>query len=241
VAHRALVEVGVAMSGRVGVTSMAPSLTRAELLDRLYVIFSRYGYEGASMTRIAEATGLGKASLYHHFPDGKREMAAAVLDHVRAWYEEHVFRPLAGVTPPRLRLANMLDALGQRYASGDVACLPALLGQTEEREMFSEAIADLFRTLIACITQTLNDAGLARDIAQRRARDGAVRIQGALALSRALGDTRVFTAMAAELPDQLLAGADRSALWTARGAPRFPAPPPLTVTTAPVAVASTAG
>ncbi len=211
-----------------GVMSMAtPSLTRTELLDRLYTTFSRYGYEGASMTRIAEATGLGKASLYHHFPEGKREMAAAVLEHVRAWYEESVFRPLAGVTPPRVRLSNMLDALGQRYANGDVACLPALLAQTEERSMFSDSIGDLFRRLISCMTQTLSDAGLARDIAQRRARDGAVRIQGALSVARALNDTRIFTAMAAELPDQLLAGADRSALWTARGAPRFPAPPPL--------------
>ena len=216
----------------------SPSLTRAELLDRLYIVFSRYGYEGASMTRIAEATELGKASLYHHFPDGKREMAAAVLDHVRAWYEENVFRPLAGVTPPRLRLSGMLDALGQRYANGDIACLPSLLAQTEERSMFNDAIGDLFRRLMACMTQTLSDAGLARDIAQRRARDGAVRIQGALALARALNDSRIFTAVAAELPDQLLAGADRSALWTARGAPRFPAPPPLNPSvTAPVTVA----
>ncbi len=37
-----------------------------------------------------------------------------------------------------------------------------------------------------------------------------------MAVARALNDTRIFTAAAAELPDQLLAGADRSALWTAR-------------------------
>jgi TetR/AcrR family transcriptional regulator, lmrAB and yxaGH operons repressor len=218
----------------------APTLSRGELLDRLYATFSRYGYEGASMTRIAEATGLGKASLYHHFPDGKREMAAAVLDHVRAWYEDSVFRPLTGVTPPRMRLAGMLDALGKRYESGGVACLPALLAQTEERTMFAEAIAELFRRLIASITQTLCDAGLARDIAQRRAQDGAVRIQGALTLARALNETRVYSTMAAELPDQLLAGADRSALWTARGAPRFPAPPPVAIPVAAVANKPTA-
>ena len=206
-----------------------PTLSRGELLDRLYLTFSRYGYEGASMTRIAEATGLGKASLYHHFPDGKREMAAAVLDHVQAWYEDFVFRPLAGVTPPRMRLSAMLEALAKRYDTGGVTCLPALLAQTEERSMFAGAISELFRRLIASITQTLCDAGLARDIAQRRAHDGAVRIQGALTLARALNDPRVYTMMAADLPDQLLAGADRSALWTARGVPRFPAPPPIAV------------
>lgn len=206
---------------------VAPSLTRSELLDRLYVTFSRFGYEGASMARIAEATGLGKASLYHHFPGGKREMASAVLEHVRAWYDETVFRPLAGVTPPRQRLAGMLDAIGRRYTGGDVACLPALLAQTDERTMFADAIRDLFHQMIASITQTLCDAGLARDIAMRRANDGATRILGALSLARALGDSRIFASMAADLPEQLLAGADRSALWTARTAPRFPVPPPL--------------
>jgi len=204
-----------------------PLLTREELLDRLYETFSRYGYEGASMALIAAHTGLGKASLYHHFPGGKREMAVAVLDHVRAWYEISVFHLLEGVTPPRQRLAAMLDAIGRRYESGSRACLPALFALTEERAMFGEAIRDLFQRMIACFTQALCDAGLARDIAHRRACEGAVRIQGALALARAVSDPRIFTTVAAELPDQLLAGADRSSLWTARGAPRFPVPPPL--------------
>ena len=205
----------------------AASLTREELLDRLYDTFSRYGYEGASMALIAASTGLGKASLYHHFPGGKREMAAAIVDHLRAWYETAVFRPLEGVNPPRQRLAAMLEAIGKRFESGNRACLPALFALTEERALFGEAIRDLFVRMIACLTQTLCDAGLARDIAHRRACECAVRIHGGLAMVRALDDPRIFATVAAELPDQLLAGADRSALWTARGTPRFPAPPPV--------------
>lgn len=202
----------------------APLLSREELLYRLYETFSRYGYEGASMTRIAAYTGLGKASLYHHFPRGKEEMAAAVLDHVRAWYEDAVFRVLEDVTPPRQRLATMLDAFGRHYDGGNVACLPALLSLTEERDMFGEAIRELFTRWIACLTHALCDAGLGSEIAHRRAQEGAARIQGALMLVRAMVDARIFTQMAAELPEQLLAGADRSSLWTPR-IPRFPPAP----------------
>ncbi len=202
-----------------------PLLSREELLGRLYETFSRYGYEGASMSRIAAFTGLGRASLYHHFPGGKEEMAAAVLDHAGAWFERAVFAPLEGVTPPRQRLLAMLDAIGRHYDAGNRACLPMLLALTEERETFGAAIRRLFARWIEGLTQTLCDAGLARDIARRRAIEGAVRVQGALALARALDDPRIFTAMAADLPQQMLTGADRSALWTARGTPRFPSPP----------------
>jgi AcrR family transcriptional regulator len=176
------------------------------------------------MSRIAAATGLGKASLYHHFPGGKEQMAQAVLDWVRAWYEQNVFRPLEAVHPPRQRLVNMLETLNRASEGGRIACLPGLLALTEEREMFADSIGEFFQRWLDCMTQLLNDAGLARDIAKRRAHDGVERVQGALIIGRTFGDGRAFATMAADLPDQLLAGGDRSNIWTSRS-PRFPAAP----------------
>jgi len=202
----------------------APLLSREELLNRLGETFRLYGYEGASMSRIAAATGLGKASLYHHFPEGKEQMAGAVLDHVRAVYEEKVFRPLESVHPPRQRLVNMLKALEQDYDNGRKSFLPTLLGQTVERDLFAEPIQDFFARWIDCLTQLLNDAGLARDIAARRAHDTVERIQGALMLSRCFEDAKPFAGLVAELPDQLLAGADRGNIWSSRQ-PKLPSAP----------------
>ncbi len=203
-----------------------PLLTREELLIRLGKTFRRFGYEGASMTRIAAATGLGKASLYHYFPDGKAQMATAVLDATTAWFDANIFHPLESVHPPRQRIVSMLQILSGYYDAGRMPCLPALFGLTEERGIFGERIRLFFRRWVDALTQTLTDAGLARDIAQRRAHDAVERIQGALVLSRACGDERPFVTMVRELPDQLLAGADRSTVWTTR-APRFPAAPHL--------------
>ena len=201
-----------------------PLLTREELLHRLTETFCRYGYDGASMTRIAEATGLGKASLYHYFPNGKEQMGAAVVSATAAWFEEPVFHPLEGVHPPRQRLASMLTVLDDLYQSGNRACLPGLFALTEERTMFGPAIQEFFQRWLTCLTQVCADAGLGRDIAQRRASEGLQRIQGAVVFARALNDRQAFAALARELPDHLLAGGDRSTVWTTRS-PKLPFAP----------------
>jgi TetR/AcrR family transcriptional repressor of lmrAB and yxaGH operons len=202
----------------------SPLLTRDQLLTRLCEVFRRYGYEGSSMARIAKASGLGKASLYHYFPEGKVQMAHAVLDFVRKWFDEHVFAPLESVHPPHQRIVAMLDSLTDYYEKGQCACLPALFALTAERQLFAEQIQDFHARWLNALSQTLTDSGLARDIARRRAHDGLERIQGALVLARGMGDDKLFAAMAKELPEQLLAGAARSTLWTTR-APRLPATP----------------
>ena len=55
---------------------------RADALPALAEVFREHGFEGASLSLISERTGLGKGSLYHFFPGGKEEMAAAVLDDI---------------------------------------------------------------------------------------------------------------------------------------------------------------
>ena len=51
------------------------TVSDVELIERLAKVFKDYGYQGASMSIIAKASGLQKASLYHRFPGGKEQMA----------------------------------------------------------------------------------------------------------------------------------------------------------------------
>ena len=37
------------------------------ILDAAVQLFSEYGYDGVSMRRIAEAAGVSKSNIYHHF------------------------------------------------------------------------------------------------------------------------------------------------------------------------------
>ena len=61
---------------------MHPKVSEEEVVQKLFQVFRLKGFDGASLSDLAEATGLKKASLYHRYPGGKQEMAAAVMDFV---------------------------------------------------------------------------------------------------------------------------------------------------------------
>ena len=82
----------------------AKKIDEAFLIDQLGKVFRIHGYEGASLSLIAEATGLKRASLYHRFPGGKEEMAEAVLTHVDDWFGSHILAPLSEPGKPAARL-----------------------------------------------------------------------------------------------------------------------------------------
>src|SRR6478752_6301170 len=60
----------------------ATLMSKPDLLARLMDLFREKGFDGASLSDISESTGLGKSSLYHHFPNGKEEIALQVLEHL---------------------------------------------------------------------------------------------------------------------------------------------------------------
>jgi len=66
----------------------AALMSRDEVVERLVGVFQRCGYDGASLSELSAATGLGRSSLYHHFPGGKEEMARAVIARVGAWMRD---------------------------------------------------------------------------------------------------------------------------------------------------------
>ncbi len=55
-------------------------MTREGILEAAARIFGEKGYHATSMSDIAEAVNLQKASLYYHF-DSKQEILVALLDH----------------------------------------------------------------------------------------------------------------------------------------------------------------
>ena len=54
---------------------------RPKLIEIARGVFASAGYAGASLSRIADAAGIRKASLYHHF-DTKEALYLAVMDNV---------------------------------------------------------------------------------------------------------------------------------------------------------------
>jgi AcrR family transcriptional regulator len=88
--------------------------------DRIHAaalaLLARYGYEGVSLQQIADAVGLHKSSLFHHYR-GKLELAKEVFEAVVAGVALRV-RPLERDEPPRLdTLLAVTDDLVDHFAA----------------------------------------------------------------------------------------------------------------------------
>ena len=165
---------------------------REAIVARLFELFRRAGFEGVSISDVARATGLGKSSLYHHFPGGKADMAAAVLAHAEAWFEAEIIAPLRGDGARETRIDTMLAALDRLYDGGAKACLLAsmLLGQSDND--IERAVRAALQGWIDAIAEALTSTGLAGDEARKRAVSAVIQIEGALLVARALNAPAAF-------------------------------------------------
>jgi TetR/AcrR family transcriptional repressor of lmrAB and yxaGH operons len=171
------------------------------IIDRLTEVFRTVGYEGATLRKLSEATGLRRASLYHRFPGGKQEMAEAVLARASAWFDTHVLSPLMGSGTPQARLEKMAQKLEAFYARGEASCLLDALSFGEGNAIFHDHIRDVFeRWIEAFATLVVESTGCSAAEARQRAEEAVIGIQGALVLARGTGDTQPFQRVLAHLP-----------------------------------------
>jgi AcrR family transcriptional regulator len=172
-------------------------------IPQLIQLFRQYGYDGATLSKISEATGLGKASLYHHFPGGKDEMVEAVLDSFQQWLEENILSVLSSEGDALTRLRRMCDRFSELYEEGEQPCMSAVLLLGSARDIFHARVNALFRVWIDAIARVLIEDGMDAELAQHRAEDAAIAIQGSLILSQGLKDPSPFRRVIQQLPTQL--------------------------------------
>jgi AcrR family transcriptional regulator len=176
---------------------------RSDTLAPLAEVFREYGYEGASLALIGKATGLGKGSLYHFFPDGKEEMVRAVLSEIGQWFEDAVYAPLRDGSDADTAIEAMLDAVTTYFRSGRRVCLVGALAVSSTRDRFSEAIRGYFLDWVEALRLALVRQGREEDHARALAEDAVLSIQGAIVLSRSLDDPGVFERAIGQLRGRL--------------------------------------
>ncbi len=183
----------------------APLLSKEEVIERLAIAFRELGYEGTSLTRLSEATGLQKASLYYYFPGGKEEMAAVVIQQIETWFGENVFKPLQGQGAPVSRLKKMTAALNRFYNGGKRGCILDVFGFGQAGLLFAEHLAASTKAWQEVIAEVAMEAGVDKATARERAEDALISIEGALVYTRVTGSPKSFKRILASLPDRLLA------------------------------------
>ena len=170
----------------------------------LLKLFRQFGYEGVTLAKISQATGLGKASLYHHFPGGKAEMAAAALTEVNRWLETTLLPILSSSATPVDTFELMCAEIDRFFDTGKNSCLWAvLILEQSSDELFGAQIKWAFSQWIEAISTVLIAAGLDETLAKARGEDAIIAIQGALILAYGLKDVAPFQRALKQLPAQL--------------------------------------
>lgn len=178
---------------------------RNDILPLLAEVFRAHGYEGATLSLISEATGLGKGSLYHFFPGGKQQMAEEVLAEIDGWFEANVFAPLRESKDPKRAMLAMIDNVDAYFRLGRRICLVGVIALGSSRDMFVDQVKGYFVDWKEALAGTLRRSGLSASAAKLRAEEALVAIQGALILARAEDDAGVFRRAMADLKTRLLA------------------------------------
>jgi TetR/AcrR family transcriptional regulator, lmrAB and yxaGH operons repressor len=174
-----------------------PDRSRAALVDTAATLFRRQGYAATGLNQILDTAGVKAGSLYHHFPGGKAELAAAVVDSVGGGVENLLRDQLAGDVPVTTVVQRWLDVLAAGLAAdGRDGCPvePIATESVHASELVRRAATRAFDGWCTAIAERLRADGWAGAQADETALAVVSIIEGALVLSRTTGDARALRA-----------------------------------------------
>jgi AcrR family transcriptional regulator len=148
-------------------------------------LFAERGLDGATMSDIAGATGIPRATLYYHF-DGKEAVFACMCDRVFCEFEEAVAAALSGPGAAAERLGRVVRAQLACYAAHPAAFLAIHLdlGRAVRRAEIGERAARAYLRPVARLLEEGAADGSIRPVANPRA--VAAALLGAVASAAAL-------------------------------------------------------
>jgi len=82
-------------------------VSKDDILLTCWQVFHKHGYNGTSLQKVADAVGLGKAGLLHHF-GSKEGLMRAVLGYARTAYKTYVLDVAKEDRPLEERMLKML-------------------------------------------------------------------------------------------------------------------------------------
>src|SRR6266545_6907469 len=129
-------------------------------------LMARRGYHGMGLKAVSDAAKLPYGSIYHHFPGGKEEIAAAAIV-VSGDVVGQVMRMLFASTPPPEAVQAMFDFMAARleqsdWSEGCAIGTPALDGG-HDSPVVREACERAFGQMVDAVADGLTAAGRSAD------------------------------------------------------------------------------
>jgi TetR/AcrR family transcriptional repressor of lmrAB and yxaGH operons len=175
--------------------------SKASMVRSAASLIRSRGVSATSLTDVLSDSGAPRGSIYHHFPDGKRQLAE---DAIR-WTSERVLAHLRAGKPtsPSDVLERFIAMWRQVVVtSGATAgCVVAgvAIDTGPDEEDLMEVVRTTFRSWAAVLAEELEAVGVPRQRAMPIALATLAGMEGALILCRAEGNVQPLDAVAKEL------------------------------------------
>jgi TetR/AcrR family transcriptional regulator, lmrAB and yxaGH operons repressor len=174
-----------------------PDRSRAALIDTAATLFRRQGYAATGLNQILGEARVKPGSLYHHFPQGKQQLAVAVVDTAGAAIERLLRRFLATDRSVADLVDRWIDVLAAGLTGDQRDGCPIEPIATESVNAsppVRAASARAFKGWCVAIEERLRSEGWSTEDANDVSVAVISLIEGALILSRIAGDTTALSA-----------------------------------------------
>ena len=173
---------------------------RARMIGSMQRLLQTKGYSASGLIELVADSRAPKGSIYHHFPGGKEEIAAAAIRASGAEAAAATARALAGARTPAAGLRVVLQWLSDQLASSNYryGCPIATttLEIASESDVVQEACAEAYKAWHAAIADRLVVDGFRKRPAEDAATLVLSAMEGALILCRAQRSVRPLKVLA---------------------------------------------
>jgi AcrR family transcriptional regulator len=166
-----------------------PAETKDRIVGAGAELFRRLGYTGTGVKQIVAEANAPFGSLYHFFPGGKEQLAAAVIRFSGGMYAQVVVEAIAPAKDP-LHLVELFFGGAARHlreTDYEDACPIATvaLEVASTSEPLRQATAEVFEGWIAGLAVSLGSVGVPEDKSRELSVAMLLSLEGAFVLSRA--------------------------------------------------------
>lgn len=185
--------------------------TRARILDIGEALLLERGYAGFSYQDIADAVGIRKASIHHHFP-AKEDLGRAIVERTRLRLTDGRGRIAEDAEQAKRQFDRFLRFFERLTEDGSRLCMGGRL--SADFAVLPDQVRDPFRAFMAEHGAWLEElcrvgqktAAFKKDMpAKEQALMLRAAVQGAVQLARSSGDPELYRSVAKVMRRQILA------------------------------------
>jgi len=168
-------------------------VTKKEIIEIARQVFTKQGYHHTSMSDIAEASGLQKGSLYHHFK-GKEELMIAAIDCFHQQFKSDAFSALGNKDfNTQQKLNHLIDCSEKTYLEDEGSMMASIMLEViNTAPAIANCIKKYFEDWIASVAQILSEVYPPKG-AQKIAKESIAAIEGAVMMMQIFNDKSFLT------------------------------------------------